>query len=74
MHDDSSFELKHVALRYMTLKCRAGRCILFICDTGKHNGMYRNKKNNYYLPTQITDRAADELDELCNSLVTQPKN
>ena len=70
MRDDGSCELKHVALHYMTLKCCVGWCILFVCDRGKHNGMCRNKKNNYYLPTQITNRAADELDELCYSLVT----
>lgn len=36
-------ELKHVALCDVTLQCYVGRCVLFVCDKGKHNEMYQDK-------------------------------
>jgi len=38
-------QLKHIAQYYVTLKCCVGLCILVVCNTEKHNGMYQNKIN-----------------------------
>jgi len=40
--DDDSCEMKHVALCYTISKCCVGRCISFVCDIEKHNGIYQN--------------------------------
>jgi len=45
---DGSCELKHTAQYYLTLKCCVGWCILVVCDTEKHNGMYQNKNNTMW--------------------------
>ena len=43
MPDYGLCEIKHVAECYVTFKCCVGRCVSFVRDIEKHNGMYRNK-------------------------------
>jgi len=43
MPDNCACEMKHAAQCYVTLKCCVEQHILFVCDIGKHNGMYQNR-------------------------------